>query len=680
MCDRGRFLTALILMPAGLLAQRIGSPTDDLDKVSVDELFKVQVTSVGRKAQELSKAPAAVYVLTAEDIRRSGATSIPEALEWVPGLTVLRGDGRSWVVSARGGARQYADRMLVMVDGRSLYAPTFSGVIWDLITVPMQDIERIEVVRGPGAVMWGPNAVNGVINIITKSTARGTRGQISQSNGNQVANATELGWGARAGDHLAYRVWGSMVYNRPAFSSEGYTQLTDQVPYRLDRVADLDGGTGAAGFRLESTDVGTDHWMAQGTMYRLGSQDLTVYPVIIPFSVDVLHQHVNATGGSFQARWTRTTSEGNERSLQFSYSTDDPGYAFMDTQFHNLTLDYQQRQQTGERNEIYWGVGFQQYWDTTTSKRLIAFTPAAAVYRAGDVVVRDEYQLILGKLMASAGLRVDYNSFSRWENQPSVRLLYTPDAKQSVWIAASRAVRVPSRIDRNILYQPGITIRGGLPITIIANGSPSMLSESERSFETGYRLQSGQRWSVDVSTFLTYYGRLIGVSQPAMPTVSFQGTTPVIVMPSVYGNNGTGRSYGAEVWGAWQVSDGWRLVPGYSYLRETRWLPANGPRTYFYDTPLAQVPHQFSVRSQHDLSRWWQLDLMARARSRNDGMNLPGTVLFDARLAWRPSRSTEVSASVQNLTDRRILETYLENPMVAIPLRRTFLIKLVQRF
>src|SRR5580704_9572905 len=177
-------LVTCALHPA--FTQQVGAPTTALDKVSIDELFSVKVTSVGRKAQERSKAAAAIFVLTAEDIRRSGATCIPEALQWVPGLTVLRLDGRSWVVSARGGAQTYADKILVMIDGRSLYTPLFAGVIWDSINVSMEDIEQIEVVRGPGAVMWGPNAVDGVINVITKN-ARQTKGAVAAGTaGNEV--------------------------------------------------------------------------------------------------------------------------------------------------------------------------------------------------------------------------------------------------------------------------------------------------------------------------------------------------------------------------------------------------------------------------------------------------------------------------------------------------------------
>src|ERR1022692_639795 len=200
----------LVLAPIILgtaFAQRVGAPTDDLDKLSVDELFTLQVTSVGRKAQELSKAPAAVFVLTAEDIRRSGATSIPEALQWVPGLTVSRLDGRSWSVSARGGSRLFANQILVMIDGRSLYMPLFSGVIWDTIDVPLENIEQIEVVRGPGAVMWGPNAVNGVINIITKSSRTTKGGQVSAAGGNQ-SDDVEARWGAAPTDRISWRAWG----------------------------------------------------------------------------------------------------------------------------------------------------------------------------------------------------------------------------------------------------------------------------------------------------------------------------------------------------------------------------------------------------------------------------------------------------------------------------------------
>jgi iron complex outermembrane receptor protein len=236
-------------------AQRVGAPTDDLDKLSVDELFTLQVTSVGRKAQQLSKAPAAVFVLTAEDIKRSGATSIPEALQWVPGLTVLRLNGRSWVVSARGSARLYADKILVMIDGRSLYTPLFSGVIWDSIDVPLEDIEQIEVVRGPGAVMWGPNAVNGVINIITKK-AKATKGAVvSAATGNELKAANEARWGAAPSDSFAYRIWEKLDYRTPAYGSPGLFYFNNLGAYTDPSIRNLDSATGRFGFRFEGRSV-----------------------------------------------------------------------------------------------------------------------------------------------------------------------------------------------------------------------------------------------------------------------------------------------------------------------------------------------------------------------------------------------------------------------------------------
>src|SRR5664279_3172520 len=217
---------------APMLAQRVGSPTDDLTRLGVDELFSVQVTSVGRKAQKISKSPASVFVLTAEDIRRSGATSIPEALQWVPGVTALSVDGRSWAVSIRGSARMYSDKILVMIDGRSLFTPLFSGVIWDAIDVPMGDIEQIEVVRGPGAVMWGPNAVNGVINIITRRAHSTPGAQVSLAGGNELRGGVEARWGAAPSEKLAYRVWGNVDYRTPGYGSPGFFRFNNMYSWK----------------------------------------------------------------------------------------------------------------------------------------------------------------------------------------------------------------------------------------------------------------------------------------------------------------------------------------------------------------------------------------------------------------------------------------------------------------
>jgi iron complex outermembrane receptor protein len=377
------------------------------------------------------------------------------------------------------------------------------------------------------------------------------------------------------------------------------------------------------------------------------------------------------------ARWTRTTSVGNESSLQFSFDKQQLDFPFVGGDLNNLTLDYQRRRQTSDRNEVYWGVGYQQYWDNMQNDRYMSFQPPRYVYRDGYGVVRDELQLIPNRLVATAGVRLDYNTNTRFEFQPSVRLLYTPSTRQSAWVAFSRAVRVPSQLDRDSLTDVGQQVKHGFPIGITVAGSNAMRSEIEESAEVGYRLQSGQRWSVDASLFWSYYSKLALLSIPHYPTLTIQDGVPALHLTVTETNQGTGRTYGGEVWATWQVKPKWRLIPSYSYLNEVLWKP--GPAyAWFFNS--SSSPHQGLIRSQHDLSRNWQFDLMARARSRDAQFNLPGVLLVDARLGWRPRRGTEFSFSVQNLTGRNVLETYSQSTFAAVPLQRTFVFRWTQKF
>jgi iron complex outermembrane receptor protein len=660
-------------------AQHVGSPTDDLDKISVDELFSLQVTSVGRKAQQLSKAPAAVFVMTAEDIRRTGATSIPEVLQWVPGLTVQRVDGRSWVISARGSARLFADKILVMIDGRSLYTPLFAGVFWDAVDVPLGLIERIEVVRGPGAVMWGPNAVNGVINIITRKAQDTKGGQFTLSTGNELRGAAQASWGAAPNDRIAYRVWGQTEYRTPAYGSPGLYYF-DTFAASAPSIKNLDSTTGRFGFRVDAQSGEKNQWMVQGDVYKLGRHDPDGFPLVQP-EVDFAGMHSGYTGGSIQARWTKTTAAGKESVLQFSFSKDQADYGFVGGDLNNLTLDYQNRRQTGERNELYWGAGYQQYWDSSYFVRFFGFQSSPhALYRSGYMVVRDEWQIVPGKLLGSVGVRTDYSPFHKIEYQPSLRLLYTPQARQSAWLAISRAVRIPSRVDRDLNYDNGAFLLDGLPVSLPSSGSVRMRSETERGAEVGYRIQAAQRWSADISLFWNEYSNLRVVQLPLEPVLTFAGDQPLLSMPGLSANAGWGRTYGGEVWGTWQVRPRWRLTPSYSYLRELRWLPDSQTVFYMWERLAEDLRQQGAVRSQHDLLPNLHLVIMLRLRSRDLAYAVPGSVLLDARLGWRVTRSSELSLTLKNLTDRNVLETYPEPPFTSIPLRRTLVVKWSQRF
>lgn len=661
-------------------AQRVGVPTGRLDQLSVDELFKIEVTSVGRQAQELSKAPAAVFVLTAEDIKRSGATNIPEALQWVPGLTVLRIDGRSWVISARGDAGIYSKTMLLMIDGRSLYTPLFGGVIWDAVDVNLGDVERIEVVRGPGAVMWGPNAVNGVVNIITKRAEATKGGSITTSTGNQARGEAQVRWGDTLGDRLAYRVWGKLSANRPAFGSPGEFYYTNTYRDRLPVVDDLDANSGSLGFRLEGKASEKDTWMVQGDMHKTDKHDQLAYPVEEPDVVDLETGNTRFRGGYIQGAWTHTGSATSETAINVAFTRDSYDYPFVAGTTNNITLDFQQRHKTADRNEIHWGAGIQQYSDDTFSRRYAAFYPSSYTFRVANVVVRDQFQLAPERLMVSAGVRFDYSTYRRLEYQPSIRLIYTPNPKASVWLAVSRAIGMPGRFHRDLSIDEGVLSVSGFPVAVTAHGSKSIRSLVEWSAEMGSRLQVGQRWSVDASAFWSDYARLQAVEAPLLPTVSFDGLRLRLSAQLNVNDAGAGRTYGGEIWGTWQVRDGWRLIPSYSYLNETLWLPASSRVNYLWAARPQTIPHQAQLRSQHDLTRTLRLDVMARARSGNEYLAAPAAVLIGARLAWRPWRSGEMSLSGDNLSDRRIIEAYPMAPHIAIPVRRTFRIGWTQRF
>ena len=671
------WIGALLLVSAGW-AQRVGAPTDDLTNLPPDELFSVQVSSVGRKAQELAKAPAAVFVLTAEDIRRSGATCIPEALQWVPGLEVSRLDGRDWSVSARGGGRLYANQILVMIDGRSLYTPLFSGVIWDTIDVPLEDIEQIEVVRGPGAVMWGPNAVNGVINIITKS-ARATKGaSVTAATGNELRGSVGAQWSDAPNDHLAFRTWGKLEDREPAFGSPDYFNYVTSK-YEDSSVTNLDWESGRLGFRMDEQIHEGDQLMVEGDIFKLGRQNLFDYPVLLPSLVVRAQQHSGATGESLYSRWTHTGPTGAESVLQLSLERTNVDYPFTGGVNSNLTLDFQHRRQTGENNEIYWGAGYQQYSDSTYASPNLGMNPPDFQYRDGDVVVRDEWQMLPGRLMGSAGIRLDYDSYRHLEFQPSVRLMYTPSRRQSLWAAVSRAVREPNHGDRAEQFSEQV-LESGIPMTIEGFGSSSLVSEVDDSVEAGYRFQSGQRWSIDVSGFRSYYSRLLALAGNAAPQVVFSNGVPSIVMASTMTNAGAGCSHGGEIWATWQIRSGWRLMPSYAYVDDMRWLPTAPGKIFAWNYLPSDLRHQGWLRLQHDLSRAWQADLNVRARSRDLGLQLPGWMLADAHLSYRPTHSGTLDLSVQNLAGREVLEGYSELVFGAIPVRRTFVIKWTQRF
>lgn len=434
------------------------------------------------------------------------------------------------------------------------------------------------------------------------------------------------------------------------------------------------------GFRVDGQPTEKDQWLVEGNLYKTDRQDPLAIPISYP-AVQQVQGHSDYLGGNLQGSWTHTTAAGAENTLQVSFDRTDLTYTVAAGVLNNLDVNFESRRQTSERNEVYWGAGFQQYWDETAHSAWINYNPANSTYRAGDVVGRDEWQFIPGRLMGSAGIRLDYDTYRQFEYQPSLRLLYTPDGRQSLWFAASRAIRAPNRVDRDFDEYAGSRQVLGITDQVWMFGTKTMRSEVERSVEAGYRFQSGQRWSVDASVYWSYYERLRAIEGPTIPALSFSNGVATLINSVYTCNCGAGRSYGAEIWGTWQVRPGWRLSPSYSYLNESRWIPSSTYHRYFWDETPVDLAHQGVLRSQHDLTRNLQFDVTARARSRDDDLyHIPGVLLLDARLVWRPWRTGEFSLAVKNLTGREVMEGIPELQTVAIPIRRTFAVKWTQRF
>ena len=453
---------------------------------------------------------------------------------------------------------------------------------------------------------------------------------------------------------------------------DNYLQLS------VSSVRNLDMGSGNLGFRFDSQSGTRDQWTLEGDVMRVDEQDPLLDPSGASFAP--ARGHTDFRGGSILGRWTHTSSPGAETALQVSYYRGNLSYPYVGGEIGNLTIDLQRRWRTGERNELYAGVGYQRYTDDMSAGRPMRFSPATSDYDDAYAVLRDEFQLVPGRLTASVGLRLDRSDYAGLQYQPSLRLLYTPNTRHSAWIGASRAVRTPSRENRDIDILDTPIPFNGLPTQPYVYGAKSLKAETERSLEAGYRIQSGQRWSIDVSAFGSSYGRLIALHTPAVPQVDLSASVPMLVLPLTYDNAGAGRSYGGEVWASWRLSSSWKLVPSYSYLHEDRRLPASPDMLYYWDAPFHTVPHQFRLRSEYDFSPTWHIDVMARASSRDRQWQLAGGWFFDAWVAWHPTRTGELSLSVRDLSGRRVLESYPELGTPSIPTRRTVLVQWSQRF
>lgn len=588
---------------------------DDLAALSLEELGNVKITSVSKRPERLADAPAAVFVISADDIRRSGAGSLREALRLAPNLQVYKVNSGSYTVTARGFASSDGNKLLVLVDGRSVYTPLFAGVFWDAQDVMLEDIERIEVVSGPGGTLWGTNAVNGVINVITKSARETPGGLLAAGAGTQLRDAS-VRYGGAFGVDGAYRI---------------YAKAFDE--------AHTENGAGVAlndawhkaqfGFRAD-WGRGDDQFNVQGDLYD-GLKDQPRPGSIVTGAKFTLGK-ISIAGANLMAHWNRALAGGARLNVQ----------AYLDHTERNVRPTFSERLDIADlqaqyqlarlgRHELALGGQYRYALDHLNNSDYIAFLPADDRQSWLSLYAQDEVGLTAA-LRLTLGLRLERNDYTGMETLPNARLAWQVAPDTLLWSAVSRTVRAPSRLDRDVF------VAGKPPFVL--NGGANFESELADVLELGYRSQLSQRLSFSVNAYRTLYDRLH--TQELVPH-----HTPLQVY---FGNGMKGATSGLDVWGSFQASADWRLSAGFSALREKLALKPGSTDTAGSVAKAGRDPaHTWSLRSSWQLSQRTEFDAAVRRVAALSSPAVPAYTALDMNLIWRPRPDLELSFSGQNL-------------------------------
>ncbi|MDX2032043.1 MAG: TonB-dependent receptor [Blastocatellia bacterium] len=635
------WLAAMAL--AGGAGAQSPQPARDLAETSLEELMNIEVTSVSKKEEKLFQTAAAIYVITQEDIRRSGLTSLPELLRMVPGLSVARIDGNKWAISSRGFNSRFANKMLVMIDGRSVYTPLFSGVFWEVQDLILDDVERIEIIRGPGATLWGANAVNGVINIITKHTKNTEGGLLIAGAGSEELGFGAARYGGRMGERANYRIY-AKYFNRDR--SVDFSRRP--APDRSDAVR--------GGFRVDWQATKKDEVSFHGDLYDGdGGQRISLFSTAPPFA-RMVDDRIEVSGGNAVARWRRLNSSRSDSSIQVYYDRTKREEAYFGERRDTFNFDFQHHMAVGRRQDMIWGLGYRVTADSLADLLSSTFVPNRRTVHLFNAFFQDEVTLVPGRARLTLGSKFEHNDYTGFEVQPNVRFLLTPSERQTIWAAVSRAVRTPSRIEDDIRapYQvlPGT---GPLPNVVTVFGDRRFRSEVQFSYEVGYRIQPTGNLSLDLATFYSTYRRLRSASAGA-PYFAGEPAPPRVVIPLVLGNRMLGESYGAELSSNWNVTTHWKLSAGYTFLRVqlTPYPESRGQLPPDSENEEGNSPqHQAQLRSYLKLPRGLEFDAaIYRVGGLRTGA-IPAYTRLDARFGWRATESLELSVGLQNLLDPR---------------------------
>jgi iron complex outermembrane receptor protein len=626
-------------LPAGDL-----SDPGVLKKLSLEELAQIEVTTPSKVPVPAFDSPSAVFVITGEDIRRSGATSIPEALRLAPGVEVARIDANHWSIGIRGFGTRLTRSVLVLIDGRTVYTPLFDGTYWEVQDTLLEDVDRIEIVRGPGATVWGPNAVNGVINVVTKSASE-TRGTfVSLGGGNEEQGFLNARYGGGNGKNFNYRVYGK-AFTRDA---ELHSDNGDFDDWRATQ----------GGFRMDWSDTGRGAFTVQGDFYKEEAGERVQAGAYTPPYEYNIDDNEFLSGGNILARWQRNLSQRNGIQVQVYYDRTNRHESNLGELRNTFDVDFQQNFQLG-RHKISWGLGTR--FEPVTDIQVVTgltFLPASRTDYLLTAFLQDEIELVPKRLTLTLGTKALHTNFMHGIGyEPSVRLAWTLDQKQTVWAAFTHALRTASDVEENF-YLSGLVglLPDGTPWVGRFNANTRFATEQMNGYELGYRRLFGKHVLADVSSYLNHYHDLF--DEDVTGTTFFEDgapgvTTPIVphyLLPLEFGNGLLAYTKGVEVSPEWRPTGFWRLRGSYSFLHMNVYKAPNSAD--FGTAPGIQgasPQHQVYIQSELDVSKKIQVDLTWRHVSELAVGPVPAYSTADARIGLRVSPRLELSVVGRNL-------------------------------
>jgi iron complex outermembrane receptor protein len=664
---------ALCLLPAVRGDQ--GGPASSgsaLKNLSLEELSQIDVTSPSKEPTPAFHSPVAIYVLTGDDIRRSGVTTIPDALRLVPGVEVAQIDASKWSIGIRGFGTRLSRDVLVLIDGRTVYTELFAGTYWEVQDTLLEDIDRIEVIRGPGGTIWGPNAVDGVINIITKSSKDTEGAYAAAGGGNEEQGFLDSRYGGTTNSGLSYRAYEKMFTRGPEYHPEGDN---------FDAWRGVQGG-----FRMDWGSDGRDAFTLEGDIYaQKDGEQVSLSTYTPPFSGHA-DGYQDLSGGNVLFKWKRTHGDGNDFQLQVSYDRTNRLEPNLGENRDTVQVDFLQRTKWGDRQELSYGLGAsvsQGRFDEVASG--LVFFPFHQTDYLVSGFFEDDINLVSNKLLLTAGtkaLNTNYTHGLLFE--PSARLMWTPTQKQTFWTSFTHAVRTPSDAEEDFYLSSLIgSGPGGVPLFARFNGNKTFAPERLNASEAGYRQMIAKNLYFDLSGFYNHYHDLFSEDVTNGEAITLQNTLPFptpqppptyLLLSAQFQNDLYGSTYGGEIAPEWRPTNFWRLRGSYSLLRMSL-KAAPSPTSIPLGSALdegSSPEHEVSLDSGFDISKKLQLDLVYRYVSRLPYVqqNVPGYSTGDVRIAYRISRKLEFSVVGQNLFQPNHVE-YVGDPTGPVAIRRS---------